>query len=70
MAAVEQAGREVIAGLVIQILDLMRAENDTNPAPWSGVEDKAYEIVRVAQAVQDGILRRGVQRTLPFDEVS
>jgi hypothetical protein len=69
MSAIEHAGREVIIGLIEQIMDLTHPTNDTNPAPWSEVENKAYEIVRVAQAVQDGILRRGVQRTLPFEEV-
>lgn len=65
---IEHAGREVIIGLIEQIMDLTAPINDTNPAPWSAVEDKAYEIVRVAQAVQDGILRRGIQVPL-FEEV-
>lgn len=65
---IELIGRQTIEGLILEICELIGFQNDNNVTAWSQAELKAMEITRVAQTVQDGILRRGAAQPLPFDE--
>jgi hypothetical protein len=69
MAQIEEIARQTIGGLLLEFGELVAASNDNNVNAWGAAEDKALEIVRITQTVQDGILRRGAQQSLPFDEV-